>query len=146
MTGSSVIVLLLVVVVGWIVLHYSVRNNSHQDYVMLNACLFEEAFENESKIAVCISTKDIIMSVLERSSFWRSSKLPWIAPHLQGWYSKFFIKGTCGYMRLKLFKSPLNKIARDSILLFRSDNSHIKSLFIADNFSSNFKFFVVFGH
>ena len=94
---------------------------------VVGVCLSEVVFYIESRLAVCVSTKDFIISSLERSSFWRKSKLSsTILQHLQ--FSDFF-------------RAPLSEVVSDSILLFRVDSSHLKWLFIADNSASTLKTF-----
>ena len=83
----------------------------------------------ESRIAVCVSTKDFIISSLEKSSLWKKTRLSsTILQHLWGWFSNFF-------------RAPFSEVITDSILLFKVDSSYLKWLFIADNSASTLKIF-----
>ena len=95
---------------------------------VVGICLSKAVLDIESRIAVCVSTKGFISS-LERSSFWRKSKLSsTILQHLWGWFSNFF-------------RAPLSEEVSGSVLLFEVDSSHLKWLFIADNSASTLKTF-----
>ena len=90
----------------------------------VGVCLSEAVFGIEFRIAVCVSTKDFIISFLERSFFWRKSRLSLrILQHLWAWFSNFF-------------RAPLSELVGDSTLLFNVHSSHLKWLFIAGNSAS----------
>ena len=74
---------------------------------VVGVCLSEAVLDIELRIAVCVSTKDFIISSLEGGSLWKKSRLTSaMLQHLWGWFSNFF-------------RAPLREVVSDSILLLR---------------------------